>query len=123
MDSNILYNLQQTLTNSVYVEDVGNCALEAIDEQGTHHYFLTKTVMGRTFTLTFGPLVPDIEELPKSYSVTYTKKNYDDEGLAKTIQAWAAPKKGSNIVSIKQIPLEDAIMLYRDASLSFMAQM
>ena len=119
MDTQIAFNRQEVLTQSAYVEDVGNCALEAVDEMGLHHYLVIKTVDGRTFKLLFGPLLPDIIELPPGYSVNYIKEDYNDTKLAKFIQGWAAPKKGPNFEEVTQIPVEEALSLYRDAKSHF----
>lgn len=119
MDTQIAYNRQEVLTQSAYVEDVGNCALEAVDEDGLNHYLVIKTVDGQTFKLMFGPLLPDIIELPPAYNITYIKDEYNDTKLAKFIQGWAAPKKGANFESVKQIPMEEALSLYRDVKSYF----
>lgn len=115
MDATIQFDREELLTKSFYVEDVGNCALEAVDHEGLYYYFLTRTVDGQTHTLMFGPLIPDIVELPKSYSVIYKKSDYDDEKLADAIQAWAAPKKGlKNIEELHQIKMDEALSLFID---------
>ena len=122
MDARIDYNLQQVLTETAYVEDVGNCALEAIDEDGLSYFLVIKTVDGRTFSLSFGPLIPDVIELPPAYSVEYIKRQYDDKKLAKFIQGWAAPKRGPNYQEIKQIGVQEALDLYRDVKSYFINQ-
>lgn len=114
MDTEISYNLQQVLTETAYVKDVGNCALEAIDEKGLSYFLVIKTVDGRTFILSFGPLIPDLIELPSSYSVSYVKQAYNDEKLAKFIQGWAAPKRGPNFLEVKQIEIDEALEIFRD---------
>lgn len=119
MDTQIAFNRQEVLTQTAYVQDVGNCALEAIDDKGLHHYLVIKTVDGQTFKLMFGPLLPDIIELPPGYAIAYTKEEYNDSKLAKFIQGWAAPKKGPNFETVQQMEIEAALDLYRDAKSYF----
>lgn len=113
MDTAIEYNAQKVLTDSVYVKDVGNCALEAVSEVGEYYYLIIQTEDGVSNVCTFGPVVPDIIELPRVYSATIVRQGYNDEKLAKAIQTWATPKK-TNFIEIKQVSVEDAMKEYRD---------
>lgn len=119
MDTQIAFNRKEVLTKTAYVQDVGNCALEAIDERGAYYYLVIKTVDGQTFKLGFGPVVPDIIELPPGYCITYIKEEYNDSKLAKFIQGWAAPKKGPNFETVTQVDIEYALSQYREAKSYF----
>ena len=113
MDTAIAYNAQKVLTDSVYVNDVGNCALEAVTADGEYYYLIIQTEDGVSNVCTFGPVVPDIIELPKYYSATIARQGYNDVKLAKAIQTWATPKK-INFIEIKQVLVEEAMKEYRN---------
>lgn len=109
MDSSFKYNTQTMQVDSIIVEDIGNCALEAIDQNGCFHYFISITNEGTTEIITFGPIVPDISILPKSYSTSFERIGYTDAKLQKAIQKWALGGKGTNFESIEQVSLEEAV--------------
>lgn len=109
MDSTIGYNTQSVQIDSIYVEDIGNCALEAIDEDGGFYYIAIKTVEGGTDVIQFGPVIPDMELLPKAYKASFDRMSYSDTKLKNIIQKWALGGKGINFIEINQVSLEDVI--------------
>lgn len=113
MDSDFRYNTQSVQIDSIMVEDIGNCALEATDQNGCCHYFIAVTKEGITELATFGPVVPDIILLPKSYSTHFERISYSDSKLQKAIQKWALGGKGINFEQIEQISLEEAVAQHR----------
>ena len=109
MNSNIKFNRQSTYVDSLCVEDIGNCALEALDNLGQCHYIIVKTVQGQSYILSFGPVIPDLDELPKTFKVEYYYTQYNDKKLAKSLQTWAAGQKSINFEQINQISMDEAL--------------
>ena len=109
MDSDIKFNRQSVFVDSLCVEDIGNCALEALDNLGQYHYIIVKTVHGQSHVLSFGPVIPDLETLPKSFTVEYYFSSYNDKKLAKALQVWAAGPQKLNFEQITQITSEEAL--------------
>lgn len=109
MDSNIKFNRQSVYVDSLCVEDIGNCALEALDNLGQYHYIIVKTVQGQSHILSFGPVIPDLDELPKSFKVEYYYTPYNDKKLAKSIQVWAMGQQRINYEQITQIDRDEAL--------------
>ena len=115
MDSEFKYNTQTVQIDSIEVEDIGNCALEAIDQLGRYFYFIIVTVDGWSKVITFGPVIPDIILLPTGYQSSYNYMSYADGKMQKMIKKWVLGGKGVNFESVKQINLEEAVAQYRKA--------
>ena len=109
MDSRFEYNPEQVLTSSIYVNDIGNCALEATDSLDMNHYLVIVTRAGMTHIYTWGPVVPDIITLPKNYKEAYLFESYKEDKLEKFISSWVLGPKGTDFLEIKQIEQEDAL--------------
>lgn len=115
MNSEFRFNTQTTQIDSIDVEDIGNCALEAIDQLGRFFYFIIVTVEGWSKVITFGPVIPDIKLLPTGYKSSYDYMSYADTKVQKMIQKWVLGGKGVNFESVKQITWEEAVEQYRRA--------
>ena len=58
------------------VEDIGNVCIRAISEHELEYYIITKTILGKTFILKFGPILPDLQALWSGFSVNFSKIDY-----------------------------------------------
>lgn len=116
MDSEFRYNTQMMQIDSINVEDIGNCALEAIDEDNCYYYIIVRTVSGFSDVITFGPVIPDIDLLPTGYESTFNHMSYTDLKIQKLIQKWVLGGKGVNFESVKQISIEEAAAQCRNAA-------
>lgn len=56
------FKAEKVFTNSLDVDDIGNMCVRATDSDQCDYYIMTQTVMGKTTMLTFGPIMPDIDE-------------------------------------------------------------
>lgn len=123
MNSQFEYNAQLVLIGSIKVEDIGNCALEAIDDRGGYYYFISYTKEGISDIVTFGPVVPDIAALPKTYKSSYSRDSYTDAKMKSAISKWIIGGKGINFISVTQIKHEEAIAQCRLATDSMSLRM
>lgn len=114
MDFNVKYNPQSVLVDSLYITDIGNCALEAVDDKGLYYYLVIITKAGSTHILTWGPIVPDIILVPKGYSESYGNESYKEDKLQKYIAKWVLGGKGYTFTEINQIKPEEALTQYRN---------
>ena len=67
------------------VEDIGNCCIEATNDQGMLYYLVTDTKLGWTRIFEYGPAIPDFDELPKSVYCAFSRIEYDERKLTKKI--------------------------------------
>lgn len=93
MTSNFKFNNQLTPQNTIDIENVGNCCIQGIDEDSMFYYYLKiVTQMGNTEIFSYGPIIPDIDELPDIYSFTYQKMKYNDKRMIVFINKWLNDK-------------------------------
>ena len=67
------------------VEDIGNVCIRAISEHELEYYIITKTILGKTFILKFGPILPDLQALWSGFSVNFNKIDYKEGKIIKEI--------------------------------------
>lgn len=79
------FSVQKTFNQSIDVVDMGNTALRCTSRQMDNYYLITKTILGKTSILKFGPVCPDIEVLLNDFSVSYKKIDYKENIIYKEI--------------------------------------
>lgn len=79
------FSVRRTFTESIDVVDIGNTALRCTNGDMETYYIITKTIMGKTHIIKFGPICPDIELLISDFSVSYKKIDYKENLLFKEI--------------------------------------
>jgi len=82
------FNATRTFNETLQIDDIGNCAIrcEGIMQEGrikmpADYYLITKTVMGKTGILKFGPVMPDLNEMQSTFSVAFKKINYKEQAI------------------------------------------
>jgi hypothetical protein len=79
------FSVQKTFNQSIDIVDAGNAAIRCTNKQLDDFYLITKTIMGKTYILKFGPICPDLEVLLDDFSVSYKKIDYKESTLFKEI--------------------------------------
>jgi hypothetical protein len=89
------YSIQKTFSESLILEDIGNCAIYC---QGSFrdgkitlpgdYYIIIKTVMGKTKAVKWGPMMPDLDELPNTFKLEVKTLNYKETAIVKEIQGF-----------------------------------
>ena len=67
------------------VEDICNVCIRATSEHELEYYIITKTILGKTFILKFGPILPDLQALWSGFSVNFSKRDYKEGKIIKEI--------------------------------------
>lgn len=80
------YFYQRMAVGNLDIEDLGNCAIEANNDDGLFYYLLIETNLGFTKVFEYGPIQPDFHELPKSVKCTFDRIEYTEAKLSKIIQ-------------------------------------
>ena len=96
------YSVQTTFTQSLVVNDIGNCAIICHGTCGfgetaseADYYILINTIMGRTTIFKWGPMEPDFEELPSGFNLSIKSIKYKESSITKEITLFInAPEKG-----------------------------
>ena len=86
------YNGVKTFTDSLQIDDIGNCAIkcEGVYREGRiqlygEYYLVTKTIAGRTSIAKFGPIVPDLNVMQNSFECTYKNIAYKESTIIREI--------------------------------------
>ena len=67
------------------VDDIGDCCILARNDIGEEFYILTRTIMGQTEIIEYGPSVPDIGLLPNFVNLSYSRIDYNESKIEKAI--------------------------------------
>ena len=96
------YAVTRTFNQSIDVVDIGNMALQCTNTEGAIFYLLTKTIMGKTSILTFGPVCPDLEMLLDGYSLSYKKIDYKESKIYNEVSKYINDfrKEVSDIIEV-----------------------
>lgn len=98
---------------SIDVEDIGNCAIEAHTDSGEFYYLLIKTNFGTSTIVTYGPIVPDINLLPKAVNCKFERITFKDTKLITIINKFLT-NPYYNITSAIELEYEEAVKSCRD---------
>lgn len=80
------YFYTQTAMGELEIEDVGNCAIEACNDDGQLFYLVIQSTLGWTKIFEYGPCTPDFRELPKSVMCTFNRIECDEKKICKRIR-------------------------------------
>lgn len=123
MQATIEYSRITTSTATLDIEDVGNVCLRASTDAGDERYLIVRTNLGICYVFTYGPINPDIQELPSYVSCSLNKFSYNERTLVKTIETFVNKSSDISKVDIVSNPAtlldrcEDLIQYTRDYKL------
>ena len=95
------------------VDDIGNCAIEAIDIYDQFYYFVVKSELGMMSVFQYGPVSPDIKEPPKTVEASYTRRNYSKQKLLMELSKFLGKKppvignKSNYIINAYEVDVQD----------------
>lgn len=101
------FSVKKTFNESIDVVDAGNTALKCTNQLMDSYYIITKTVMGKTYILKFGPVCPDIDELLDDFSVSYKKIDYKESAIYREIEKYINDFK-KEISTVEEITEHEA---------------
>ena len=97
---------EQTMTAEISVDDIGNCAIMAMNDLCEQYYLITKTSLGTTKVCTFGPTIDGGES--KIFNLSYYTMEYNVKKLQKTIYMFLNNIK-AKITEATPIGFDDAV--------------
>ena len=107
------FNQQLVPQSLVDIEEVGQVALEGINEEGLFWYLIIKTSLGTTTIAECGPVVPDVDFLPDSYGTRLTRMPYKEDKLERYVNMWLNDRS-KKLTEAKVIKVDDALDEFRD---------
>lgn len=107
------FNEERRMLKSLDVVDLGACAIRGTNDLGEEFYFVTKSSYGFTLIFTYGPIIPDIDELPNDVCCKITKIEFNAKKLSKLIFLFLNDKSKA-ITDAELITEVDALDSCRD---------
>lgn len=114
------YHGTRTFTDTLQVNDPGNCAIKC---EGTfkdgivtlygEYYMAVKTIMGRSYLIKFGPIVPDLAVMQNGYSCQFKTIKYNEAAIDREIKSFLNDSK-YNISKAEEILDVELFELYPD---------
>lgn len=120
MQAAIEYSKITTSTAVLDVDDVGNVNIKASTDIGDESYLIIRTNLGISYVFTYGPINPDIQELPGFVSCTLNKFPYNEKLLLKTIEKFI--NKNENITSAEIVDNPGRLLDCCDDLIDYMRQ-
>lgn len=113
MEVQIEFNQQLMPQNVINVEELGQFAIEAWNDEGYYYYLIIRTLLGTTSIASCGPVIPDVEMLPSGFTMNLDKVPYKEDKLTRTVTMWLNDRS-KKITNAKTIEIPEAIEQFRD---------
>ena len=107
------FNQQLMPQSLVDIDEIGQFALEASNDEGYFWYLVVRTSLGTVTIGSCGPVVPDIDLLPSGYCCSLARMEYKEQKLEKFINTWLNDRS-KVLTNAKLIEVDDAIDEFRD---------
>lgn len=85
---NFEYFYTKQAVGNLEIDDIGNCYIEAYNDEGLAWYLLVETNLGWTKVFEYGPATPDFQELPKEVICKFQRFEFNKKTIQKTITAF-----------------------------------
>lgn len=108
------FNQQLVPQNLIHVEEIGEFAVEASNDQGYFYYLVVKTLIGTCTMLSCGPVIPDTNMLLDGFKITLDKCDYREDKIAKSINFWLNDRS-KKLTSAQVIDINEALNQFPDA--------
>lgn len=102
-----------TATALIDIDDVFNCCIKAVDLVKQEYYLAIHTNLGVVNIIEYGPIIPDIKEMPDNLIYSYQKLDSNMKFLIKRIEAFLNNPRRS-IVTACLIDLDEFKKIIRN---------
>lgn len=104
------YFYSKSAFGELQVDDIGDCCIQANNDEGLFYYLLIETNLGWTKILEYGPATPDFDELPKSVSCNFSRIEFDEKKIFKRVDEFL----NNRFRNITQAQVVDRDVLFAD---------
>ena len=94
------------------IEDIGNCAIEACNDEGFAYYLIIDCKLGSCRIMEYGPVLLDVDELQKSVICKFDRIEYNQQQIQKRINEFlnTPMRKITQAMEVsKEVALENCI--------------
>lgn len=95
------YQEVKTCTASIDVDDIGNCCILTRSVLGEERYLYINTQFGSTQIISYGPIVPDIDQLPSSCGYSYNRFDFNDRKIIKEIEKFISTAEYAEVIDVE----------------------
>lgn len=107
------FNNQYVPQSLIEVDEIGEFALEARNDDGYYWYLIIKTFYGTAVIATCGPVIPDLSAIPAGYTAFLDKIPYKEDKLEKIISRFLNdPKKA--LTKAEEISIDEAKKQFKE---------
>lgn len=114
------YFMISTASATLTVDDIGNCAILASNDNGLQYILVIDTNLGATRIFRYGPFNPDLERLPNEVECSFRQIEYSESEINKTIRKFLNNYK-FGATSAEVIDKEEALSRCRNI-ISYMGE-
>lgn len=107
------FNQQLMPQSLVDIDEIGQFALEASNDEGYFWYLIIRTSLGTATIACCGPVVPDVKLLPSGYSCYLSRMEYKEQKIEKFINTWLNDRSKA-LTQARIIEVDDAIDQFVD---------
>ena len=104
----ISYNGSPTFMGELDIDNIGEFAIEASNDEGMFWYYICRTLLGTTTIATSGPRIPDIELLPKTFNQCRFTMPFNEGKIFKDVSKYLNDFT-KKITRAEVIPIDDAV--------------
>lgn len=103
------YKKIEMFDDFIDIPNIAQCALELITEHALNYYLIIRTVLGTSIIFEYGPIVPDISVLPKSFSCKITTVEYSENKLKTAVSKFIADRKLDATEFVRVLPIKEVL--------------
>lgn len=103
------FNNQKAFLAAIDIEDLGSFAIEATNSDNLNWYYINMSEYGKTTTISFGPIVPDLGDIVAgySYSLNVSSGDFSLQKHKGALSKWLNDSK--KLESAKVIDIDEAL--------------
>lgn len=109
------FNQQLMPQNILDIDEIGEFAIEASNDEGYFYYLVVKTFIGISTFASCGPVIPDTDLLGDGFACSLTKCPYKEDKIAKAIKFWLNDKS-KKLTDAKLIDIDEALSQFKDVA-------
>ena len=112
------FDQQPQFMQQIEVDDIGNLALRCVNSKGQEYFIITKTYLGKTAFLKFGPIFSDLGILTNNMELIFKNFDYKENTIEREIDKCL--NDGRNGINQVEIILEQTSLAAMPTAASFL---
>lgn len=102
-----------TSTEVLQIDDIGNFCIKGTNALNFEYYLIVVTKLGWTQVIEYGPIVSDLQQLPRKVNYSYNRLQYKSETIENIVKKFLTDNKKA-ITKAQEITFQDAKKIIRN---------